>query len=50
MNLEFEPRLLKPIFDNVLIEGGGLPHILLLAAHPDFVVLRCTLYSFMLKS
>ena len=29
-------RLLKPFFDNVLLEHGGLPQVLPLAVHLDF--------------
>ena len=29
-------RLLKPFFDNVLLEHDGLPHVLPLAVHLDF--------------
>ena len=31
-------RLLKTFFDNVLLEQVGLPHILPLAVHLDFLV------------
>ena len=30
-------RLLKPLFDNVLLEHGWLPHVLPLAVHLDFM-------------
>ena len=29
--------LLKPFFDNVLLELGGLPHVLPLAVHLDLI-------------
>ena len=32
-------RLLKPLFDNILLEHGGLPHVLPLAVH---LVFFCT--------
>ena len=46
-------RLFKPFFDNVVLEHGGLPHVLSLAVHLDFFgvelvegVIQC--YSFSL--
>ena len=43
-------RLLKPFFDNVLLEHGGLPHVLPLAVHLDFMWWTICLDTFLVLS